>query len=56
MIQVWMLSSLNPSSYKIILDWNGLDWCGLDLSGLDLIRELDWIQIHVLLKCNIKMD
>ena len=41
---------------QIISDWNGLDWCGLDLSGLDLIRGLDWIQIHVLLKCNIKMD
>ena len=41
---------------QIILDWIGLDWGGLDPFGLNLIRGLDWIEIHALLKYNMKMD
>ena len=41
---------------QIILVWIGLDWCGLDLFGLNPIRGLDWIEIHALLKYNMKMD
>jgi hypothetical protein len=41
---------------QIILDWIGLDWCGLDPFGLNPIRGLDWIEIHALLKYNMKMD
>ena len=40
---------------QIILDWFGLNWCGLDLFGLNLIGGLDWIEIHALLKYNVKM-
>ena len=41
---------------QIILVWFGLDWCGLDLFGLNLTIGLDWIEIHALLKYNMKMD